>query len=61
MARPKNYERMEAILKYLTEYMTENQTQPSVAQIAEHFRLSTSIVHRYLRSERSAMKMALSP
>jgi protein-tyrosine phosphatase len=30
---------MEAILKYLTEYMTENQTQPSVAQIAEHFRL----------------------
>jgi SOS-response transcriptional repressor LexA len=49
MARPKNYERMEAILKYLTEYMTENQTQPSVAQIAEHFRLSTSIVHRYLK------------
>ena len=31
MARPKNYERMEAILKYLTEYMTENQTHPSVA------------------------------
>ena len=49
MARPKNYERMEAILKYLTEYMTEHQIQPTVAQIAEHFQLSTSIVHRYLK------------
>ena len=49
MARPKNYERMEAILKYVTEYMTERQSQPTVAQIAEHFQLSTSIVHRYLK------------
>ena len=49
MARPKNYERMEAILKYITEYMTERQTQPTVAQIAERFQLSTSIVHRYLK------------
>ena len=49
MARPKNYERMEAILKYITEYMTERQSQPTVAQIAERFQLSTSIVHRYLK------------
>ena len=49
MARPKNYERMEAILKYVTEYMTERQSQPTVAQIAERFQLSTSIVHRYLK------------
>ena len=49
MARPKNYERMEAILKYITEYMTERQNQPTVAQIAERFQLSTSIVHRYLK------------
>lgn len=49
MARPKNHERMEAILKYITEYMTERQSQPTVAQIAERFQLSTSIVHRYLK------------
>ena len=49
MARPKNYERMEAILKHVTEYMTERQSQPTVAQIAERFQLSTSIVHRYLK------------
>lgn len=49
MARPKNYERMEAILKYITEYMTERQSQPTVAQIAERFQLSTSIAHRYLK------------
>ena len=49
MARPKNYERMEASLKYVTEYMTERQSQPTVAQIAERFQLSTSIVHRYLK------------
>ena len=49
MARPKNYERMETILKYVTEYMTERQSQPTVAQIAERFQLSTSIVHRYLK------------
>ena len=49
MARPKNYERMEAILKYITEFMTERQSQPTVAQIAERFQLSTSIVHRYLK------------
>ena len=49
MARPKNYERMEAILRYVTEYMTERQSQPTVAQIAERFQLSTSIVHRYLK------------
>ncbi len=49
MARPKNYERMEAILKYVTEYMTERQSQPTVAQIADRFQLSTSIVHRYLK------------
>ena len=49
MARPKNYERMEAILKYITEYMTERQSQPTVAQIAARFQLSTSIVHRYLK------------
>ena len=49
MARPKNYERMETILKYVTEYMTERQSQPTVAQIAARFQLSTSIVHRYLK------------
>ena len=49
MARPKNYDRMEAILEYVTEYMTERQSQPTVAQIAERFQLSTSIVHRYLK------------
>ena len=49
MERPKNYGRMEAILKYITEYMTERQSQPTVAQIAECFQLSTSIVHRYLK------------
>jgi repressor LexA len=40
---------MEAILKYVTEYMTERQSQPTVAQIADRFQLSTSIVHRYLK------------
>ena len=49
MARPKNYERMETILKYLTEYITEHQNQPTVAQIAAVFQLSTGIVHRYLK------------
>ena len=50
MARPKNYERMEAILNYLTEYITENQSQPTVLQIADRFGLSTGIVHRYLKN-----------
>ena len=50
MARPKNYERMEAILNYLTEYITENQSQPTVLQIATRFGLSTGIVHRYLKN-----------
>ncbi len=50
MARPKNYERMEAILNYLTEYITENQSQPTVLQIANRFGLSTGIVHRYLKN-----------
>ena len=47
--RSKNPEKMNNILKYITEYMIENHEQPTVAIIAAEFHNSTSTIHAYLK------------
>ena len=47
--RSKNPEKMNDILKYITDYMIENHEQPTVAIIAAEFHNSTSTIHAYLK------------